>query len=95
MALSQQVEKFILDTISSSSCCPSLHHIATNVGLSERTLRRRLRNEGTTLRQLVERARLSLIEQLPHDSLEGLAEALGYAEARSVSNLVKRNSRAT
>lgn len=91
MTFSEKIEKLIIESIRLCNTCPSIRSIANEIGLSERTLRRKLCREGTNLRILTQRARLSVLAELPHDSLENLAEALGYAEARSVRRLVGRH----
>lgn len=80
----------IVDTLINKSTCPTMQNIADDIGLSERTLRRRLCKEGVTIRSLTERARLNIVRQSSDCSLEELAESLGYAEARSVSRLIAR-----
>lgn len=60
--------------------------VATRLGLSERTLRRRLAAEGTSFRGLLAEVRQTLAEQLLATgalSVEDVALRLGYAEASS------------
>ncbi|WP_022961558.1 AraC family transcriptional regulator [Halopseudomonas pelagia] len=67
--------------------------VAGWLGLSERTLHRRLALEGHPFRQLDERVRRNLAERLLDDStlgLDGIAQQLGYAEAASFSRAFKR-----
>mgnify|MGYP003649952806 FL=1 len=67
--------------------------MAAWLGLSERTLHRRLAGEGYPFRQLDERVRRSLAERLLDDSslgLDSIAQQLGYAEAASFSRAFKR-----
>lgn len=67
--------------------------VAAHLGLSERTLHRRLALEGYPYRRLDERVRRNLAERLLGDSglaLESIARQLGYAEAASFSRAFKR-----
>jgi AraC-like DNA-binding protein len=67
--------------------------VAAYLGLSERTLHRRLAEEGYPYRRLDERVRRNLAERLLRDSalgLESIAHQLGYAEAASFSRAFKR-----
>lgn len=67
--------------------------VAGWLGLSERTLHRRLAEEGYPFRGLDERVRRNLAERLLGDSalgLESIAQQLGYAEAASFSRAFKR-----
>lgn len=67
--------------------------VAAWLGLSERTLHRRLALEGHAFRQLDERVRRNLAERLLGDStlgLDSIAQQLGYAEAASFSRAFKR-----
>ncbi|KKN93104.1 hypothetical protein LCGC14_0201930 [marine sediment metagenome] len=67
--------------------------IAGWLNLSERTLHRRLAEEGFPFRSLDERVRRDLAEQLLGNSalgLESIALQLGYAEAASFSRAFKR-----
>ena len=62
----------------------SAESVAAALGLHERTLRRRLNVEGTSLMALVAEARFDVGRQLLHETrlpLGEIAEALGYAEA--------------
>lgn len=67
--------------------------VAGYLGLSERTLHRRLADEGYPYRQLDERVKRNLAERLLRDSalgLDSIARQLGYAEAASFSRAFKR-----
>lgn len=67
--------------------------VAAALGLSERTLHRRLSAEGQVFGPLVDQVRRHLAERLLRDSglgLEGIARQLGYAEAASFSRAFKR-----
>ena len=67
--------------------------VAGWLGVSERSLHRRLGQEGYSFRILDERVRRQLAEHLLSDSslgLESIAHQLGYAEAASFSRAFKR-----
>lgn len=67
--------------------------VAAYLSLSERTLHRRLAEEGYPYRRLDERVRRNLAERLLRDSalgLDSIARQLGYAEAASFSRAFKR-----
>jgi len=70
----------------------SADHISGRLGVSERTLHRRLAAEGTSYRELIERARkaaaLRFLEQ-PR-SLEEVADLLGYASTQSFQRAFRR-----
>jgi AraC-like DNA-binding protein len=70
----------------SDDAFPGLEQIADELGLTSRTLRRRLASEGTTYRHLLDECRELLAEQLLGQlrlSVEEVAARLGYAEASS------------
>ena len=67
--------------------------IAARLGMSERTLHRRLADEKQPFRILHDRVKRNLAERLLRDSmlgLESIAQQLGYAEAASFSRAFKR-----
>ncbi|SDT91003.1 AraC family transcriptional regulator [Halopseudomonas salegens] len=67
--------------------------VAEQLGLSERSLHRRLAGERQSYRALDERVRRRLAERLLRDSrlrLDSIAQQLGYAEAASFSRAFKR-----
>jgi AraC-like DNA-binding protein len=70
----------------------SADHISGRLGVSERTLHRRLAAEGTSYRELIERARkaaaLRYLEQ-PR-TLEEVADLLGYASTQSFQRAFRR-----
>lgn len=72
---------------------PDMETTARELGLSLRTLHRRLQDEGTSFRVLLEEVRETLAEeflQANHLSLEEIADRLGYAEASSFIHAFKR-----
>jgi AraC-like DNA-binding protein len=65
---------------------PSMSGVADSLGLSDRTLRRRLAADGTSFQVLLDQVRSSLARQLLDSgalSVEEVAHRLGYAEASS------------
>ncbi len=69
------------------------HNVARTLGLSERTLARKLAEEGTTYEQVVDQLRQSLaLEYLkePGVSLSQIAWLLGYEEATSFNHAFRR-----
>ena len=70
----------------------SAEHISARLGVSERTLHRRLAAEGTSYRELIERVRkaaaLRFLDQ-PR-SLEEVADLLGYASTQSFQRAFRR-----
>jgi AraC-like DNA-binding protein len=72
---------------------PDMETAATRLGVTSRTLRRRLANEGTTFRRLVEELRLSLAEELLRAgglSMTEIAYRVGYTDASSFFHAFKR-----
>src|SRR5208337_639642 len=68
-------------------------NVARKLGLSERTLARRLADEGTTYERVVDQLRQSLaIEYVkePGVSLSQIAWLLGYEEATSFNHAFRR-----
>lgn len=83
--LAGRVRELLLDSGPGLSQMPA---VAARLHLTERTLRRRLRDEQTSFRQLQEETREALAEELlrvPGLSLDEVAQQLGYGE---VSNFV-------
>jgi AraC-like DNA-binding protein len=67
----------------------SFHEVASALGLSPRSLKRRLADAGVTFLELVEKARCEralLLIRSPSLSLDDIADRLGYS---NVSNLVR------
>ena len=66
--------------------------IAAEIGLSSRTLQRRLAEEGTSLRDLVRRHRSHIVDQLlkdPKTKMTVIAHDVGYADATTFSRAFK------
>ncbi|WP_237358586.1 helix-turn-helix transcriptional regulator [Rhizobium etli] len=65
---------------------PEIANVARELGLSERTLQRRVTQEGTTFRTLLNEARQELGRQLLSDTsmeIEEVAYLLGYQDTNS------------
>ena len=64
---------------------PELAEIARELGMSERTLQRRITDDGTTYRQLLEEARRELGRQMLGTSseIDEIAYLLGYQDTSS------------
>ena len=72
---------------------PSVELVAERLAVSERTLRRRLADEGTSFRALVDEVRTTLAEELLSTgslSVEQVARRLGYAETASFTHAFTR-----
>ena len=72
---------------------PDMDEVARTLNLSSRTLRRRLLDEGSSFRLLLEEVRQALAEELLATgglSLEEIAERLGYAEVSNFIHAFKR-----
>lgn len=72
---------------------PSIEEIAAGLGITSRTLRRRLEDEGYSYRALADEARAGLAEQLLRDdrlTLTDVAERLGYTEPSSFIHAFQR-----
>ncbi|HKU00531.1 MAG TPA: AraC family transcriptional regulator [Paraburkholderia sp.] len=71
----------------------SLEEIARMMNTSARTLKRRLQEEGTTFRALLDESRIAMAEALLSDTrltLTEIAERLGYSDLSSFSQAFKR-----
>src|SRR3989344_1113429 len=72
---------------------PDLHHAARALGLSDRTFKRRLQEEGLTFRGLSAEVRGRQANQLLEDetlSLTDIAERMGFSDLSSFSQAYKR-----
>ncbi len=72
---------------------PSLDSIAREMGMSTRTLQRRLRKEGHNFSEVVGRARMEFAEQRLYEeqqSITNLAFDLGYADVAAFSRAFRR-----
>lgn len=69
-----------------------VHSIAAEIGLSARTLQRRLAAEGTSLRDLVRRHRSQVVDRLLRDrrtKMTVIAHDVGYSDATTFSRAFK------
>ena len=76
-----------------TSGVPKLSEIASALALSERTLSRRLADEGTSIRELADSARAAMAEALMDDpalSLTEISYLLGFADQSSFTHAYKR-----
>jgi AraC-like DNA-binding protein len=72
---------------------PGIAHVAALLGMGERTLKRRLRQEGQSYSTLLEasrRARAAELLAMPRLALADIAQRLGYSDASSFSQAFKR-----
>ena len=83
-SLSDQVKVILLQALPSGR--PDIADVAREMGMSERTLQRRITDEGTAFRVLVNEARHALSRRLLSDEANDIAEVaymLGYQDTRS------------
>ncbi len=88
--MARQVQRVL---IGHSEKLLSCRTVAERLGLSERTLHRRLASEGHSFQQLNEQIKKQLAKRLLSDSrldLNAIAQRLGYAEAASFSRAFSR-----
>lgn len=81
--LAQQVRVLLAQRLSFD---PSMTGVAAALGLSDRTVRRRLAADGTSFQELLDQVRSALARRLLDSgalSVEEVAHRLGYAEASS------------
>lgn len=72
---------------------PSFEQVAATLGLSARTLRRRLQDEGTSYTALCDETRQAIAEQLldlDRLPVERIAERLGYSDATAFIHAFRR-----
>jgi AraC-like DNA-binding protein len=77
---------------------PSLDRLAASLNMSERTLKRRLHDEGTTYSRLSERIRIEAAHSLLKDcnrSVKEVAYMLGYSGANNFIRAYKRETGST
>lgn len=85
------VEKLIIDALPSG--IPSIHHIAENVGMSNRTLTRRLSDAGTSYRDLIKKSQEEVSKHLLKNSSRSIAEIAfetGFSEQSAFNRAFKR-----
>ena len=89
--LDTQVKRAVARSLSEG--VPALPHIAAELGMSARTLQRRLSEGGHTFQTLVDAARRELAQQLLRDTAYGLAEIAfltGFSEQSGFTRAFKR-----
>lgn len=77
---------------------PRKEKVAADLGMTERTLHRRLQDEGTTWQTLVDQVRDELAKNMLRNSdltQAAIAERLGYADTRSFQRAFKRRCGST
>lgn len=87
---SERLAKFILTRLVLGT--PTIGQAAQNFGMSERSLRRNLSQEGTSFRAVLEKTRQDLCENLMIEdglSLTAIADRLGYSEQSAFNRAFK------
>jgi AraC-like DNA-binding protein len=77
---------------------PSSDTVARSLGMSGRTLRRRLERDGRSFRELLDQTRMAAADRMlldPERTISQIASALGFAEASSFSRCYRRLRRMT
>lgn len=72
---------------------PSADAVASSFGISERTFRRQLSQEGSSYRQLLDQARFNKAKRYLEDStksIEAIAQHLGYSESAAFIHAFQR-----
>lgn len=94
LELSEGIAGEVRDLILSNLSQPiSFEQVAKHLNMSGRSLRRRLQEEGTYFRQLVDRLRGQVAMKYVHDtdlSVEDIAFALGFSDASSFRHAFRR-----
>jgi AraC-like DNA-binding protein len=76
----------------------SLQDVAAHVGIPERTLRRKLREEGTSFREIVDQLRAEVAVKYLSDTqmtIDDIASALGFSETANFRQAFRRWKRAS
>ncbi|UDF03160.1 AraC family transcriptional regulator [Asticcacaulis sp. AND118] len=84
VSLTDQVKRLIKRRIASGK--PDIVEIAREFGMSERTLQRRITEQGSSYRDLLDEARREMSRHLLSDAqngIEGIAFLMGFQDARS------------
>ena len=85
------VEKLIKDALPSG--IPSIHQIAEHIGMSNRTLTRRLSDEGVTFRDLIRKTQEEVSKHLLKSTTRSIAEIAfeaGFSEQSAFNRAFKR-----
>lgn len=72
---------------------PDIEDVARRLGMSTRTLRRKLKNEGSTFRDLLDEIRYGLAKEYlgaTHLPMDEISSLLGYTESANFSHAFKR-----
>ena len=86
-----EVEQLIKDALPSG--IPSIHHIAEQIGMSNRTLTRRLSEAGVTYRDLIKKMQEEIAKKLLKNSSRSIAEIAfetGFSEQSAFNRAFKR-----
>jgi AraC-like DNA-binding protein len=89
--LSRKVQEAISEELRGGN--PSAEHVADKLGMHPKTLSRRLKAEGTSHQQLLDRLRYQLAERYlrePNLSIGEIAFLLGYSDTSSFNKAFKR-----
>jgi len=93
LAITWQIDELIRQNLSSGI---GMREAAKRLGLSERTLRRRLDEEGTSFRERLDHVRRArALEMLAHQDVQTVAPQLGFVDARSFQRAFRRWTRMT
>lgn len=93
MAISSQVDELIAEHLTEGL---GMRGAAKRLGLSERTLRRRLDEEGTSFRERLDHVRRArALELLARARVDEVAAQLGFVDARSFQRAFRRWTRMT
>ena len=86
-----EIERLIKDALPSG--IPGIHHIAEHVGMSNRTLTRRLSEAGFSYRDLIKRTQEQVATNLLKKSTRSIAEIAfetGFSEQSAFNRAFKR-----
>lgn len=78
---------YVHNCILSQRCAPNMMALAIELGMSERTLRRKLAREGVSYRDIKRHVRCQLVSDSSEQSPDELAARAGFAEVRSLKRL--------
>jgi AraC-like DNA-binding protein len=95
-SLVQQVEAYVAGTVGSGNCM--IAGCASRLGLSARTLQKRLTELGTSFSEIVETQRIEAAKDMlrsTRNTLDDIADHLGYAEKSSFCRAFKRATKLT
>jgi AraC-like DNA-binding protein len=90
---SSEVERVVDVLVRCKARWLTIEEMSRKIGMSSRTLRRRLEEKGTTYRALLEEVRRKQAEDLVARTaltVEQIADSLGYAETASFTHAFKR-----